>query len=100
MSTIISWDVKLGKQRMNIYAPDCRTVITGTDIVDHVIDIEGNTDKPFFIGVRFIDCHIVADNLRAFSRCCFERCEMEVEIMPITLGGQSINSNKVVQTNA
>jgi hypothetical protein len=79
-----------------IHAPDSRTVISATGIVKHLIQIDGSCDRPFIVGVRFTDCVIVAENLRAFDSCYFESCTMTIKNMPV-VNEQSINCNRVTK---
>lgn len=94
MSTIITH--KNGMQKIHMRAPDCTTTIINTDMRQLVIHIHGDPkDKPFIVGTRFIDCIIIADNLRAFESCYFQSCDMRVAEMPIVNGCRSINTNFV-----
>lgn len=79
MSTIITHNVRLGVPAIHIYAPDARTNICNTDIVGHFIEITGSAENPFITCVRFINCTIVAENLRAFGSCRFEGCTMKIK---------------------
>lgn len=98
MSTIISHDMGLGLPSINIHAPSCNTFIVGTDIKNHLIQIDGEAKKPFIKSVRFVDCVIIAENLRAFESCYFDKsCTMKVKNMPIVNGCQSINCNFVIR---
>ena len=95
MSTIISFNLKVNKPSIDIFAPECKTVISGTDINGHIITITGDAEAPFIHAIRFHDCIIIADNLLAFSQCYFdESCIMKVENMPVS-GIESINNNAV-----
>jgi len=79
MSTIITHDMHAGKPSILIYAPDCRTIISDTEIKGHIIKIDGDASQPFILNVRFTDCTIITDNLLAFLSCYFDRCEMQVK---------------------
>ena len=97
MSTIITHNMELGIPSILINAPEARTVITGTEITGHLIQIDGNAKSPFVIGVKFVDCTIVAENLRAFDSCYFDQtCTMKVKSMPLC-GVESINNNCIIQ---
>jgi hypothetical protein len=99
MSTIISHNMKMGIPSITIYAPEARTLIVNTDINKHLIQIDGHAEKPFIHGVKFVDCVIVAENLRAFDSCYFDdSCTMTVKKMPIVNGYESINNNYVTKT--
>lgn len=79
MSTIITRregrDLILIDNRIN---PEI--TITDTDIDNCVIDITGGAKTHFISGVRFINCTIIADNMRAFSNCNFSvGCEMLIK---------------------
>ena len=98
MNTIISHNMKMGIPSITIYAPEAKTIIHSTDIAKHLIQIDGHAEKPFIHCVRFINCVIVAENLRAFDSCYFdESCTMNVKSMPIVNGGQSIGLNFIPQ---
>ena len=95
MSTIISHNMALGIPSITIYAPDARTIISGTDIIKHLIEVDGEAKTTFIHSVRFIGCVIIADNLRAFSECYFdESCLIKVKSMP-SYKEVSINNNFV-----
>jgi len=80
MSTIITHSMALGIPSILIDAPYSRTIITGTDITGHLVQIDGNAKSPFILGVRFTDCTIVAENLLAFKDCYFDQsCTMKVK---------------------
>jgi|TARA_R110000822_G_scaffold300135_1_gene423455 hypothetical protein len=70
MSTIIT------HKRISIEATACLTSFTGMDLKDHLIEITGNAKYPFFIGVTFRDCTIIADNMLSFESCFFKDCNM------------------------
>lgn len=97
MSTIITHSMELGIPSILINAAESRTVITGVDMTSHLIQIYGDAKSPFVLGVRFIDCTIVAENLRAFEDCYFDQtCTMKVKNMPLC-GVESINNNCIIQ---
>jgi hypothetical protein len=96
MSTIISYSIELGMPSILIHAPDSRTVISATDIEKHLIQIDGDAEKPFILGVRFFGCVIVAENFRAFDSCYFDSCTMNVKNMPV-VNETSINHNRVTK---
>ena len=84
---------------MTIYAKESRTVIRDTDIFGHILQIIGEAKCPFVHGVRFINCTIIADDLRAFDSCYFDQdCNMVVKNMPLC-GIESINNNAVFCEN-
>ena len=96
MSTILTYNIKMGLPSILIHAPYAKTVIVNTDIVKHLIQIDGRAEKPFITGVRFSDCVIIAEDLRAFYSCYFhESCTMTVKNMPIVCENISINNNYV-----
>jgi hypothetical protein len=98
MSTIISYSIELGMPSILIQAPDSRTVISATVIAKHLIQIDGSCDRPFIVGVRFTDCVIIAENLRAFDSCYFhESCTMTIKNMPVVNEHTSINCNYVTK---
>lgn len=87
----------MGIPSILINAEDARTVITGTNITGHLIQIDGDAKSPFILGVRFIDCTIIAENMRAFDSCYFDQtCIMKVKSMPLC-GVESINNNCIIQ---
>jgi hypothetical protein len=97
MSTFISYSVSLGMPSILIHAPDSRTVISSTNIVKHLIQIDGRAENPFIHCVRFFDCVIIAENLRAFDSCYFdESCTMTVKNLPV-VNKTSINQNRVTK---
>jgi hypothetical protein len=84
---------------IDIYAPDARLMIVNTDMQGHVIKVTGDPKIPFIIGVKFSNCTIIADNLRAFDTCYFDQtCTMKVERMSLC-GVESINNNAVIITD-
>ena len=96
MSTIIKYSIALGMQSIIIHAPSVATAICNTDIEKHLIQIDGYAEKPFIVGVRFTNCFIVAEDLRAFDSCYFDKsCTMTVKNMPIVNSHTSINYNYV-----
>mgnify|MGYP003646708799 CR=1 FL=1 len=98
MSTIISYSEELEMPSILIHAPSARTVISNTDIVKHLIQIDGDAEKPFIFRVRFFNCIIIAENLRAFDTCYFdESCTMTVKNMPVVNEHISINCNYAPQ---
>jgi len=95
MSTIITASVNEGRQTMYINADDTNTVISDTDFENWVFVITGEPKIPFITGVRFINCKIVADNLRAFGYCYFDDdCNLVVGNLP-HVGCTAINDNRV-----
>lgn len=96
MSTVITHSEKFGLPAIIINAPTCTTTIVNTNIDCHLVEIHGDPKTPFIIGVRFTNCTIVADNLRAFSQCYFDdSCTMVVDSLP-RCGVESINKNMVI----
>ena len=80
MSTIISHNMVMGLPSIIMDAPECRTVINATDITGHLIEVHGDAKSPFILGVRFIGCTIIAENLLAFDRCYFDdTCTIKVK---------------------
>ena len=95
MSTVISYSSKHKKELIKIHATESRVIIVETDITGRVIEIVGDAKSPFIIGVKFIDCTIIADDLKAFIDCHFdETCTMNVKSVPLS-GIESINNNAV-----
>jgi len=97
MSTIITASGLEGRFMMMFNAPDVRTFVRDTDFDNWIFDITGEAERPFICGVRFINCKIIADNLRSFDSCYFnDDCEMLVKDMPVA-NYQSINNNRVLK---
>ena len=97
MSTVITYNAALGMPSILIYAPDSRTVINQTDLAGYLIQVDGEAKSPFILGVRFIACTIIAENLKAFDSCYFDQtCTMKIKDMPLC-GVESIHNNCVIQ---
>jgi len=84
-------------KEMSIYAPAAEAKIINQDFKGYRIHITGDPKQPVFVGVRFLDCEIVADNFRAFDCCYFDDdCLMRIESMPVIQSQcVSINDNRV-----
>lgn len=100
MSTIITSCHVTGKNKICIYAKDPGCFIHGTDLVDTVIEITGDSDRPFIDSVRLIGCTVIAENMSAFNQCYFDDdCELIVKSLPLVVRrsstAETINRNRV-----
>ncbi|MFT5450835.1 MAG: hypothetical protein ACI9N9_000315 [Enterobacterales bacterium] len=101
MSTLITYNMAMGMPSIAIHAPTANTTINGTDIQGYLVQIYGDAKAPFIVGVRFINCTVIAENLKAFDSCYFGiDCLMKIKNMPIVKGYESINNNCVLQGEA
>ena len=98
MSFIITTDIDKGKLKILADAKHInKTKIYDADFNDWIMNIHGSADKPFIYRARFINCTIIAEDLRAFFECFFDdSCKMLVKNMPVS-GHESINKNRVAK---